>query len=348
MLSLLFLLCSISAILRPVAARKWNDTGKGSIAFEEAWTIPELVAPTTDPVLAANLLDIHNQRLAQMDETGIDYMVLSCAEPCAQGISDQAEAEAMARNVNDQLAAAISNNTFRFGGFATLAMHNATTAALELQRAVRELGFLGALLNDYQQSGSDNEDLLYYDQPEYDVFWEMVTELDVPIYFHPRSNIQQLQALEYQHSVWLLGPGQEFAATLSTHILGLCANGVFDRFPKLNIIVGHLGERIPSDLTRIDAQLARQLPLGMPMLRNASSYWKTNLFETTSGNFATELVEFHGNQIGMSRIMYSVDYPFIPMETGQDWLKDLEKTMEAKDLVALKRGLAVEVLHLDR
>ncbi|KAJ7230062.1 hypothetical protein GGX14DRAFT_343991, partial [Mycena pura] len=179
--------------------------------------------------LAANLLDIHNQRLAQMDETGIDYMVLSCAQPCVQqGISDQAEAEAMARNVNDQLAAAISNNTFRFGGFATLAMHNATTAAFELERAVRELGFLGALINDYQQSGSNNEDLLYYDQPEYDVFWEMVTDLDVPIYFHPRANIQQLQDLEYQHSVWLLGAGQDFAATLSTHILGLCANGVFE------------------------------------------------------------------------------------------------------------------------
>ncbi|KAJ7200697.1 hypothetical protein C8J57DRAFT_1413207 [Mycena rebaudengoi] len=255
MFSLLFLFCSISTTLRPVTARRWNDTGNGSIAFEEAWTIPELIGQTTSsPVIAANLLDIHNQRLAQMDATGIDYMVLSCAQPCVQGISDQTEAEAMARNVNDQLAAAISNNTLRFGGFATLAMHNATTAALELKRAVRELGFLGAMLNDYQQSGSDNEDLLYYDQPEYDVFWEMVTELDVPIYFHPRSNIQRLKDLEYQHSVWLLGPGQEFAATLSTHILGLCANGVFDRFPKLNIIVGHLGERIPSDLSRIDAR----------------------------------------------------------------------------------------------
>ncbi|KAJ7200696.1 hypothetical protein C8J57DRAFT_1413205 [Mycena rebaudengoi] len=86
----------------------------------------------------------------------------------------------------------------------------------------------------------------------------------------------------------------------------------------------------------------------MPMLRNASSYWKTNLLETTSGNFATELVKFHGNQIGLSRIMYSVDYPFVPITTGQDWLKGLEKTMEIKDLVALKRGLAAKVLHLDR
>ncbi|KAF7361717.1 2,3-dihydroxybenzoate decarboxylase [Mycena venus] len=84
-----------------------------------------------------------------MDANGVDYMVISCAQPCIQGISDQATAEAMARNVNDQLAATISNNTIRFGGFASLAMHNATTAAQELKRAVTELGFLGALINDY-------------------------------------------------------------------------------------------------------------------------------------------------------------------------------------------------------
>lgn len=109
-----------------------------------------------------------------------------------------------------------------------------------------------------------------------------------------------------------------------------------------------LGERIPSDLWRIDDQLARQVPEGMPMLRNLSSYWRTNLFETTSGNFATDLVNFHASQIGLDRILYSVDYPYVPMEQGAAWLKRLSKTMLRKDLLALKRGLAVEVLHLNR
>ncbi|KAJ7702961.1 amidohydrolase 2 [Mycena rosella] len=300
-----------------------------------------------------------------MNANGVDYMVLSCVSPCIQGISDPVAAEALARTVNDDLAAAISNNTVRFGGFASLSMHNATTAAQELKRAVVDLGFLGALINDYQQSGSDNghynnirthlpltnartATLLYYDQPEYDVFWEMVTELDVPVYLHPRDNIAQIQALVYAHAPWLEGPGQEFADTLSTHVMGLCTNGVFDRFPKLNIIVGHLGERIPSDLVRIDQQLARQLPDGMPMLRNLSSYWRTNLFETTSGNFATELLNFHANQIGLDRIMYSVDYPFVSMDDGEAWLEGLTGTMESEDLLALKRGLAVDVLRLNR
>jgi len=283
-----------------------------------------------------------------MDANGVDYMVISCAQPCIQGISDPVAAEEMARQVNDQLAADIANNTLRFGGFASLSMHNATTAAQELKRAVVELGFLGALLNDYQQSGPDNATLLFYDQPEYDVFWEMVTELDVPVYFHPRSNIPQIQALLYSHAPWLLGPSQEFAATLSTHVMGLCTNGVFDRFPSLTIIVGHLGERIPSDFWRINDQLAAQVPKGMPMLRNLSSYWETNLLETTSGNFATQLFDFHATQIGLDRILYSIDYPFVAMELGTSWLENISQIMSSEELLRLKRNLAIEVLHLDR
>lgn len=179
-------------------------------------------------------------------------MVLSCASPCAQGVSDPGAAAAMAINVNNQLASAISNNTYRFGAFAALAMHNASVAAQELNRTVRELGFLGALINDYQESGVngstceivrnlylcltygrlDAATLLFYDQPEYDTFWQMATDLNVPVYLHPRNNIPLVQSLLYQHSHWLIGPSQEFAVTLSTHILGLCANGVFEYAPS--------------------------------------------------------------------------------------------------------------------
>ncbi|KAF8519704.1 amidohydrolase 2 [Gautieria morchelliformis] len=338
-----------------VNARVWNDTGKGSIIFEEAWTIPELIDQqdgTAPPLsqsldqLKANLLDIHNQRLAEMDASGVDFMVLSCASPCVQGISDPIAAAELATSINDQLAASISNNTMRFGAFATLAMHNASVAAQELNRTVTELGFLGALLNDYQQSGPDNATLLYYDQPEFDVFWQMVTDLDVPVYMHPRVGISQLTALQYQHSIFLNGPQQEFAVSLSTHVMGLCTNGIFDRFPTAKVIVGHLGERITSDLFRIDEQLARRVPEGMPMLRNLSSYWRTNLFETTSGNFATPLLAFHTEQIGLDRILYSVDYPYIDMAEGAAWLKTLP--LSSSELIGLQRGRAIELLGLNK
>ncbi|KAJ3998413.1 amidohydrolase 2 [Lentinula boryana] len=328
-----------------VYARIWNDTGKGKIAFEEAWTIPELATETG--TLRSNLLDIHNQRLTQMDQTGIDFMVLSCASPCIQGISDPAVANAMAVNVNNQLAAQISNNTLRFGAFAALSMHNASEAAAELKRTVEELGFLGGLVNDYQQSGENNDTLIYYDQPDFDVFWQMVTELDVPIYFHPRTNVEPIATLLYGHAPWLLGPGQEFAATLSSHVLGLCTNGVFDRFPDLKIIVGHLGERIPSDFIRIDAQLQRQIPLGMPMLLNVSTYFHTNLYETTSGNFATTLLQFHIKEIGLERIMFSIDYPFVDIPSGTTWVDGLDDVLTPEKLLSLKRGAAIKLLKLN-
>ncbi|KAK0227635.1 amidohydrolase 2 [Armillaria fumosa] len=349
-----------------VHARVWNDTGVGAIVFEEAWTTAELAgtvggAPAIGETIAelrANLVDVHNQRLAQMDEFGIDFMVLSCAQPCVQGVSDPETAAAMAVNLNNLLADLISNNTLRFGAFAALSMHNASVAAQELNRTVNELGFLGALVNDYQQSGPDNDTLLYYDQPEYDEFWQMVTDLDVPVYFHPRTNVQLISSLVYSHGFGLRGPAQEFAATLSTHILGLCTNGVFEyahlpfafaciRFPTLKIIVGHLGERLPSDLFRTDEQLLRQVPLGIPMQRNASSYWLTNLYETTAGNFATPLLQFHKSQIGLDRIMHSIDYPFALISEGQEWVDSLADVLTSEELLGLKRGTAIKILKLD-
>lgn len=136
-----------------------------------------VVLGQTNADLLANLLDVHSQRLTKMDQNGIDFvrilpvpcttfsivthrndmqMVLSCASPCIQGISDPDIASAMAIEANNELARQISNNTLRFGAFAALSMHNATVAAQELKRAVTELGFLGGLVNDYQQSGADN------------------------------------------------------------------------------------------------------------------------------------------------------------------------------------------------
>ncbi|KAF4582716.1 hypothetical protein EYR40_002640 [Pleurotus pulmonarius] len=343
-----------------LAARRWNNTGVGTIIFEEAWTPTALGVPvsnTAPPVgqsaneLNANLLDVHNQRLARMDANGVDFMILSCTSPCIQGIADPVEAASMARQVNDELADTISNNTLRFGGFAALAMQNATEAAQELKRAVQDLGFFGALVNDYQETNADgNTTLLFYDTPEFDPFWQMVTDLDVPVYFHPRANIPTIANLEFSHSRFLLGPSQEFAVTLSTHIMGLCTNGVFDRFPKLNILVGHMGERVPSDFWRIDDQLARQVPQGMPMQRNLSSYWRTNLLETTSGNFGTDLLKFHISQIGLDRILYSVDYPFVAIEQGAAFINGLPETtgLSAEEIVALKRGRAIELLKLDQ
>ncbi|KAI0672544.1 amidohydrolase 2 [Trametes maxima] len=321
----LLLFSALLAATTAGARRVWNDTGRGSIVFEEAWTIPEFIGQS-------------------------GYMVLSCASPCIQGVADPANASAMAISVNDELARQISNNTRRFGAFAALAMHDPAVAAQELRRTVKELGFLGGLINDYQQSGTgDNQTFIFYDQPEFDVFWKTVVELDVPIYLHPRVNPQPVSGLLFAHAPFLIGPAQEFAITLSTHILGLCTNGIFDRFPNLTIISGHLGERIPSDLYRINDQLTRQVVAGMPMQKNVTFYFQHNILETTSGNFATDLVKFHAEQIGLERILYSVDYPYVAMEQGAEWLDNEVPTfLNREQALALKRGRAIEVLRLNR
>lgn len=146
-----------------------------------------------------------------------------------------------------------------------------------------------------------------------------------------------------------------------------CFDSLHRRFPNLTVISGHLGERIPSDLVRIDdrmstpthtyffpltlviTELARQVVAGLPMKKNVTFYFRHNLLETTSGNFATDLVKFHAQQIGLERILFSVDYPFVPMEQGAEWLdNEVPKFLNKREALALKRGLAIEVLRLNR
>ncbi|KAE9407414.1 hypothetical protein BT96DRAFT_971371 [Gymnopus androsaceus JB14] len=333
LLHTLYFITSVSSKRADTHKIKWHDTGKGSIAIEEAWTIPELSvnvpeAGLTVAELNSDLFDIYDQRLTRMDENGVDFMALSCSSPCIQGISDPATAESMAISLNNQLAAQIYNDVFhpnitgRFGAFAALSMHNASAAAVELRRACTRTGIPGS-----------TDTLLFFYQPEYDVFWETVTELDVPVYFHPRNNIAPISTLFYNQVPWLKGPAQEFSATLSTHVLGLC----------------HMGERIPSDLDRIDKSLAEQKSNGMPMLLNVSTYFHTNIWETCSGSFNPSLLEFHRKEIGLERMMYSIDYPFVQMEDGKAFLNELEegRVLTREEMRQFTRETAIGLLKLN-
>ncbi|KAJ3468001.1 hypothetical protein MRS44_002066 [Fusarium solani] len=176
-------------------------------------------------------------------------MILSLTSPGIQGISSIELAKEVATRANNEIAAAISNNTVRFGAFAALSMHNATQVALELRRCVEDLGFHGALLNDFRQACADNNTLHFYDSPEYDPFWQMAVDLDVPIYLHPRPPTALINRLDFAHAPWILGPSHQFAVTFPIMSLA-CAQ--MDRFPSLKVIVGHMGERLPSDFWRID------------------------------------------------------------------------------------------------
>ena len=320
------------------------------IALEEAWAPPDLAAEA-GPVaqddigpeeLVKRMGDVMPLRLAEMDRHGIALMVLSGSSPGVQAVADPTTAQAEARRINNGMAAEIAKAPDRFAGFAALSMHDADMAARELRRAVEDLGFKGALLNSFQQSGTDGETCLYYDLPEYEPFWAEVERLDVPVYLHPRNPLPS-RAKEYDGHPWLLAASWAFAAEVSVHALRLIGSGLFDRHPGAQLILGHLGERIPYDLWRLDHNIARK-PQGYPAKRPMRDYFRTNVSITTSGNFWTPTLQHAIAEIGADRILFSVDYPFEWPETASNWFDNAPITED--DRRKIGRGNAARLLGI--
>lgn len=237
---------------------------KGTVAIEEAVLNPEgvewhsksatLYMPgasekdVREHALTKALQDIHGERLAKMDATGVEYMLLSLTSVSVQGEPDAAKAKTMAVNANNWLAEQVTKNPHRFGGLASIAMHDGNDAAAELRRAVKELGMFGAIINDFQEiydESTKSVKTVWYDGAEYHPFWAAAEELGVPVYLHPRYPIDRdLQPGEMygpgkRH---LIGAAVSFHLQLSYHIYALMASGIFDKYPGAQIVIGHLGE----------------------------------------------------------------------------------------------------------
>lgn len=223
------------------AAKSAEMFGKGTIAVEEAvispdsaWLLREDLAKLSPGDFTekffeehkARLGDIHDKRLQSMDNEGVEYMLLSLTAPGCQGIQEKGLAEATARETNDWLSVEVAKNPARFGGLAALSMHDPSQAALELERAVKELGFFGGLVNDFQSTG-DGTGKEYFDTNKYDPFWKKVEELDVPIYFHPRYTIgpELEDGTKYGDRPHLLGAAVQFHLDLSFHVYAMCSSG---------------------------------------------------------------------------------------------------------------------------
>ncbi|KAF2443702.1 amidohydrolase-like protein 2 [Karstenula rhodostoma CBS 690.94] len=340
---------------------------KGTIAVEEAIIdqagveahsfaqFQNLMRPGSNPTtgLSAHekrLLDIHGERLKSMDEHGVEYMLLSLTSPGAQGEADAEKAKDVARIANDYLAGEVKKNPQRFGALAALSMHNAKDAAEELRRAVTELGMFGGLVNDFQSKGADAEEKVYFDMPDYDPFWQTVEELDVPIYFHPRYAIpQDLKAgTKYGDRKHLLGAGVQFHLDLSWHLYAICSSGIFDRFPKVQIVAGHLGEGVPFNLWRASHWINHPFKRGSrPMKEDYSYYWRHNVNITTSGNYNTRGLKFCIEEIGLDRCLYAIDTPYETVEEGQNWWKSVDFPEDQKDAVARKNAVRLFKLPLE-
>jgi 2,3-dihydroxybenzoate decarboxylase len=250
--------------------------------------------------LVAGLSDFDSQRLETMDQAGIDISVLSVAGVGVQGERSAATAVPHARETNDFLSAQIRKHPDRYRGFAHLPLQDPKAAADELARTVREHGFLGALV-----SGPTHGH--YLDEDRFLVFWERVAELNVPLYLHPGTPFQLPQS--FQDHPELNGPIWGWTVDTATHALRLIFSGLFDRFPKLTIVLGHMGETLPFLLWRIDTRY-RELNNFRNLRKTPSQYIKENFVVTMSGVFSAEPLLCTLAALGEDNVLFSVDYPF--------------------------------------
>jgi 2,3-dihydroxybenzoate decarboxylase len=300
----------------------------GKIALEEHFALPITITDSTAYAagrswsqLEQKLLDLDDLRLSEMDTHGIAYAILSLNSPAVQAIPDRARAIETARRANDVLAESVAKRPDRFGAFAALPLQDPDEAAMELTRSVRELGFKGALVNGFSQVGNA-ETVAYYDDPRFEAFWTCVESLGVPFYLHPREPLPAREPI-YDGHPWLLGPAWAFAAETALHALRLMCSGLFDRHPRLTMILGHLGEGLPYNVWRVDHRIAK-MPRGIPARRTITEYLRSNVLLTTSGNFRTPTLVDAIAEVGAERILFSVDYPFEDTAEAVGWFDTVD------------------------
>ncbi len=189
-------------------------------------------------------------------------------------------------------------------------------AAQELTRCVKELGFCGALVNGFSQIGQADS-AVFYDLPQYRPFWATVQQLDVPFYLHPRLPLATRQQA-YEGHPWFAGSAWGFAVETSIHALRLMSSGLFDEYPKLKVILGHLGEGLPFQIWRVDHRLSR-LALHTKAKLTMSQYFRENFYFTTSGTFRTQALMDVMSEVGADHVLYSVDYPYEDMVEATNW-----------------------------
>jgi len=260
--------------------------------------------------LARRIQDLGAQRLADMDATGIAKQLVFLTSPGVQ-VFEASEAIALSQQVNDELIQKIRKNPDRFDGLAAIAPQDPGAAVKELQRSVK-LGLKGAVVNSHTQGS-------YLDEPKYWEIFEAAQALDVPLYLHPNTPPREMIAPFLPRG--LDGAIYGFAVETGLHVLRLVLGGIFDRFPKLRLVVGHLGEGLPFWFFRLDfmhaAMVRAQRYAGVkPLEMKVSDYFKRNIWVTTSGMQWQPAIMFCISVLGIERVMYAMDYPyqFVPEE----------------------------------
>jgi 2,3-dihydroxybenzoate decarboxylase len=262
------------------------------------WPTVSEVPPEFAKKLYRQLTDFDDERLAAMDQAGIAVSVLSVSGPGVQAERDAALATRRAAEANDFLAEQVARHPDRYAGFAHIAVQDTLGAARELERCVKELGFKGAMINGHTNG-------LYLDDRSLDPFWERAEALGALIYIHPTDPLMPAPALNgipaLRRATW------EWGFETGSHALRLVFSGLFDRFPKARVMIGHMGETLPYLLWRFDS---RAKLYGVKLAKPPSHYIKENILITVSGVYAREPLQCAVDALGRDRVMFAADYPF--------------------------------------
>jgi predicted TIM-barrel fold metal-dependent hydrolase len=323
---------------------------QGKIAFEEHMAIPETLGEAKAfagesgswDEFTDDILDLDDKRIAYMDKAGIELAILSLNAPAIQSILDTDVAIETSRTANDELADAVKRHPGRYLALAALPMQDPIAAGEELKRCVNELGFKGALVNGFTQRDVADS-AFYYDIPEYRDFWQVVSDLDVPFYLHPRMQIPERSQI-YDGHPWLKSSPWGFAVETSTHALRLCGSGLFDDFSNLKIVIGHQGEGIPFGLWRIDARM-RFSPRGYRGKRLLGDYFREHFHVTVSGNYNDAVFRCAVDVLGVERMYFCSDYPFERMQDAADWF-DNTHVVDEEAKIKIGRTNAIRLFNL--
>lgn len=277
---------------------------------------------------------IEKHRLAVMDQFDIEVQIISPNAQAVQYERDAGRAVEMAVSINDMTAKFAAQAPERFWALALLPMQDPAAAARELERCVKQYGFVGAFIHGQTGLG----DYPYYDDPCYDPLWEMLEALDVPLYIHPRSpEADQIKAFE--DCPELLGNTWHWGFVTGTLVLRMVFNGVFERHPQLKVIIGHMGETIPYCLKRLDEGYECRRLWEQGKITNPPSYYlKRNLYIATSGGYRPETMACAIEALGVDKILFGTDYPHFPTEMAVEQLGKCRLTREEMEMICYKNA----------
>jgi predicted TIM-barrel fold metal-dependent hydrolase len=315
-----------------------HDADRVEMWFEPS--APEL-SFTIRQRLVSGLNNLGDERIAAMDAAGIDVAILSLSGPGLDNLEPELQVE-WSRRINDELGAYVAKHPGRLYGMAVLSPAEPEAAAEELERCVREYGFVGANVHSHGYGGA------YYDHPRFRPMWAAAARLGTPVNLHPIAPHMQMLKPYLGYGWALPGPGQGFGNETALHVMRLIYSGLFDEYPDLKLTLGHFGEALTFWVYRIDFDFTKDWldPAHRPKIeRKPSEYLKRNFWLNCSGNFVNSALLSTLMEVGADRLMWASDYAWAPMEEARAFIDDAPLADADREKICWSN--AVELFGLD-